>query len=80
MQKFTITLTLTEDLEDRNRPDLRISSRAADVSDTHFALVAKTLKELTIAGLEEKLQVAVYLAELHRVASNAGGFDEETDE
>ena len=79
MQTFTITLTLTEDLEDRNRPDLRISTKGTDVHETHFALVAKTLKELAIAGLEEKLQVAVNIAELHRVASNAGGFDEDDE-
>lgn len=79
MQTFTITLTITEDLQD-NTLDLHISSKGAGISDTYFALAAKTLKELTIAGLEEKLQVAVYLAELHRVASNAGGFDEEIEE
>lgn len=79
MQTFTITLTLTEDPEDRNRPDLRISTKGTDVHETHFALVSKTLKDLAIAGLEEKLQVAVNLAELHRVASNAGGFDEDEE-
>lgn len=77
MQTFTITLTLSEDVNDRNRPDLRISSKGADVHETHFALVAQTLKDLAIAGLEEKLQVAVNLAEMHRVASNAGGFEDE---
>lgn len=76
-QKFVITITLSEDPNDRTTPDLNFKTDASEVSTTHFAVMAKTLKELVLSPLETHLQVASDLAESAQRASDFGAFDED---
>nr|DAN85918.1 MAG TPA: hypothetical protein [Caudoviricetes sp.] len=76
-QKFVITITLSEDPSDRTTPDLNFKTDASEVSSGHFAVMAKTLKQLVLAPLETHLQVASALAESAQRASDFGAFDEE---
>lgn len=76
-QQFVITLTLTEDVEDRTRPDLTVKTDAKGVTSAHFSLICKTLKDLTIAPLQSHLQVSADLAETAIKAAESGAFDED---
>jgi aromatic ring hydroxylase len=76
MQSFTITLTLTDE-DGVESPSLNISSKGEGVTDSQFALLAKTFKDLTIAPLEAHLEVSNQVAGLAKRCSDADAFDEE---
>lgn len=79
VQKYVITITLQEDLDDMGSPELKINYNAKGVETGQFALMAKTFKALTEASLESHLQVSSDLSITAQKASDAGAFDEDED-
>lgn len=79
MEQFTITIVLSEkdlDNPEDETPTLNIKIDSSKVSSGKFAILSRTFKDLTLAGMDVNLQVSSDLAETAAKASEAGAFDD----